>query len=151
MSLYNMLFGTNEKTSVILAMIGIPFENYFERFRDVDLIEDGTKIRVLTRTGGNNREDYTDNWKVIRNNEFYICDYDDDFDNTYAFIEFSIPEKYLEKAKGMFNGEPLSIKEKFEKEIEEMDKPNSEASKRAVKIAEKITKAIENDEHVITF
>lgn len=151
MSLYNMLFGINEEMPVLLGMIGVNTE-YFDRFRDVDLIEKGTKIRVMTRLGGGNRKDYKDTWKKIRSHELYITDYDDDFDCTYAFIEYNIPEKFKSTAKTMFKGEPISFSERFNKELKEMNKPGTEAYKRAEKIAEKFKNALNNDDgniHII--
>ena len=62
MSLYNYLFGTNENKEEILKMIDINDERVFDRFRDIEIIENGTIIRVLTRTGGGNREGYQENW-----------------------------------------------------------------------------------------
>lgn len=147
MSLYNSLFGTNEDTPVLLGMIGVNKE-YFDRFRDVDLIENGTKIRVFTRLGGGNRKEYKETWKKIQNHELYIRDYDDDFDYTYAYIEYNIPEKFKETAKKMFKGEPISFKDKFEKELDEMDLEGTEANERAKKIAEKFMKAIETDNNI---
>lgn len=143
MSLYNFLFGVNNETPILLGMLSLNME-YFSRFRDVELIANGTKIQVLTRTGGGNREDYKENWEKIRANQFYITDYDDDFDSTYAYIEFKVPEQYIETTKIMFNKEPLNIKDKFENEIKEMDNPNSEASKKADEIAKQLMNAIEN-------
>ena len=98
MSLYNSLFGVNKESDVLLGMIGLNME-FFARFRDIELIENGTIIRVFTRLGGGNREFYENVWEDIENHELYIRDYDDDFDCTYAYIEFSVPNKYLETAK----------------------------------------------------
>lgn len=145
MSLYNTLFGMNEEMPVLLGMIGVNTE-YFDRFRDVDLIEDGTKIRVMTRLGGGNREGYKDTWGKIRDHVLYITDYDDNFDNTYAYIEFKIPEKFKSTAKKMFKGEPISFSERFNKELEEMNKPGTDAYKRAKKIAEKFANALNGDD-----
>ncbi len=143
MSLYNVLFGENSESPVLLGMIGVNKE-YFDRYRDVDLIEKGTKIRVFTRLGGGNRPDYKKTWDKIRNHELYIKDYDDDFDCTYAYIEYNIPEQFKETAKKMFKGEPISFSNKFKKELEEMDKPETEAYKKAEEIAKKIINTIEN-------
>lgn len=148
MSLYNILFGINEEMPVLLGMIGVNTE-YFERFRDVDLINGANTIRVMTRLGGGNRPDYKSTWKKIRKHELYVKDYDDDFDETYAYIEYKIPEKYQETAKKMFKGEPMSFKERFEKELEDMNKPETEASRRAEEIAKKITDAIDSGENTI--
>lgn len=119
MSLYNSLFGENKEAPVLLGMIRVNKE-YFDRYRDVELIQDGTKIRVFTRLGGGNRANYEETWNKIRNHELYIKDYDDDFDCTYAYIEYNIPEEFKETAKKMFTGEPVSFSDKFNKELEEM-------------------------------
>ena len=143
MSLYNQLFGTNEDAPALLGMLGVNKE-FFDRFRDVFLCNDGNSIKVYTRTGGENREEHQKSWEKIRNHNLYIRDYDDDFDETYAYIEFNIPEKYKKTAKKMFRGEPITINEKFKKECEEMFVPGSDAYKRAEKIAEQIMGAIDN-------
>ena len=143
MSLYNTLFGMNEETPVLLGMIGVNMD-FFDRFRDVDLIKNGTIIRVFTRLGGGNRPDYKETWNKIRNHKLYIKDYDDDFDNTYAYVEFEIPDKFKETAKKMFNKEPISFSDKFKKELEEMDKPGTEAHERAQHLAKKFEKVINN-------
>lgn len=148
MSLYNTLFGTNEEAPVLLGMLGVNKE-YFSRFRDVELINKGTNIRVFTRLGGGNRKEYQDNWEKIRKHELYIKDYDDEFDKTYAYIEFTIPEKYKETARKMFKGEPTSFGDKFKKELEEMEIPGTKAYERAGEIASKIVDAMENGNHVI--
>lgn len=144
MSLYNTLFDKNPETAALLGMIKVNME-YFGRFRDVDLIKGGTVIRVFTRTGGNNRADYKENWKKIKKHNLYIKDYDDDFDNTYAYIEFKVPEKFIDTTKKMFIREPLSFEEKFNKELEEMNKPGTPAYERANTIAKKFSDTIDNN------
>lgn len=137
MSLYYSLFGVNANSIEILSLIGLK-QDFFVRFRDVDLINNGETVRVFTRTGGNNREAYEDNWEEIRKNSNYIVDYDDDFDNTYAYIEFKVPADKLENAKALFAGEPESFEDKFIKSMEDMNDPNS----KSYKVAENITKQI---------
>ncbi len=148
MSLYNTLFGKNDETPVLLGMLGVNME-YFDRFRDVDLIDNGTKIRVFTRLGGGNREGYEETWNKIQSHELYIRDYDDDFDCTYAYIEYNIPENFKETAKKMFKGEPVSFSDRFKKELEEMNKPGTEAYEKAEKIAQQIINGFENGNHII--
>ena len=143
MSLYNQLFGTNIDAFLLLAILGINKE-YFERFRDAFLCNNGKNIRIYTRTGGSNRIEYQENWKKIRKNPLYIRDYDDKLDNTYAYIEFNIPEKYKATAKRMYKREPLSVGEMFKKECEEMDIPGTEAYKRAKKILHYILNNLDN-------
>lgn len=148
MSLYNMLFGINDDAPILLGMINTNMD-YFDRFRDVELINSGNIIRVFTRLGGNNRHSYKDTWNKIKRNEYYLKDYDDNFDNTYAYIEFSIPDKYKDTAKNMFKNEPMSFEDKFKKELKDMNNPNSEASKKAEKIAEKLINGINNNHNII--
>lgn len=143
MSLYNSLFGENEEAPVLLGMLGVNKE-YFDRYRDIELIHDGTRIQVFTRLGGGNRPDYKETWDKIRNHDLYIKDYDDDFDCTYAYIEYNIPDEFKETAKKMFKGEPATFKEKFEKELEDMNEEGTEAYEKAEEIAKKIINVIEN-------
>lgn len=145
MSLYNQLFGENPSTDRILDMLNLKRED-FGRFRDVYLDSIGAVAMVYTRCGGGNREEYDYVYDELRKHPCYIRDYDDEYDSTYSYIEFAIPLKYQEEAKAMATGKkPETIQEKFEKEFKEMEDPNSEASKRAQKIAEQINKAIEEN------
>ena len=91
--MYNMLFGVNANAETFLRMLNLKEEDC-GRFRDCYLSEDGTKIIVYTRNGGGNREDYQGVFNELSKHKNYICDYDDDFDCTYASIEFSVPDEY---------------------------------------------------------
>ena len=138
MSLYNLLFGENKDTNVLLGVIELTKQD-FSRFRDIFLNKEGTKIIVLTRLGGGNRKEYKERIEILRRNKYYIRDYDDDYDNTYAYFEFKIQDKYLDMCKNIAPKEDRpSLKEMFEKEIEEMQVDGSDAQKRAEKIMDKI-------------
>lgn len=93
MSLYNLLFGANPFTKMILTLIDLDYKE-IERFRDCGLEED--RIWIYTRTGGANREGYPN--KILTKNPNYFGDRDDNFDDTYAMYEFSIPEDAKESA-----------------------------------------------------
>lgn len=146
MSLYNKLFGTNEDTPILLGMIGVNKE-YFARFRDVFLCNDGKNIRIYTRTGGANRVEHQENWNKIRNNSLYVRDYDDEFDDTYAYIEFNIPDRYKKTALKIYKGEPISANEKFKKECEEMSIPGTPAYNRAKEIADTIMQQLDKNDN----
>ena len=148
MSLYNMLFGTNENAPVLLGMIEVNKE-YFARFRDIELTKAGEVIRVFTRIGGGNRESHKETWQKIRNHKLYIKDYDDSFDETYAYIEFRVPERFIETTKKMFKGEPESFENRFKKELSDMDKPGTKAIENAEKIANTIMSAIKDGNNFI--
>ena len=92
--MYNVLFGNNELSSELLEILDLDKED-FGRFRDCYLSEDKKKIIVYTRCGGGNREDYQEMFDKMEQHPLYLTDYDDDFDTTYASIEFKLPEKYI--------------------------------------------------------
>ncbi len=126
MSFYNMLFGKNPLSEIMLKLLDLKEEDC-GRFRDAYLTEEGNII-VYTRNGGNNREcwDGGDNCNcpgcIITNklpkHPNYIRDYDDEFDSTYAYIEFSIPENYKDKVAFLQTGDADLVGEKFKKYID---------------------------------
>lgn len=109
MSLYNMMFGQNPQSDVILAALGLTKMDV-GRFRNAWVVaeEDGPVIRVHTRNGGGNREHWdgeTERGETcgctgclmafkIPKHPNYLHDQDDDFDSTYADIYYSLPEAY---------------------------------------------------------
>ena len=59
---------------------------------------------------------------TIDHNPYFIKDWDDEFDNTYAYAEFHVPKEYEEELKKMATGiKPLSIGEKFQGAFKEME------------------------------
>lgn len=132
MSLYNMLHGTNALAGALLAMLELEPNGPHPvgRFRDIHLSADGTQIVLLTRNGGGNREHWSEEEReagpecgctgcIITYNlpqhPNYIEDRDDDYDCTYAYVTFSVPEKYAEFCKGIATGvEPETLQQKFE-------------------------------------
>ena len=150
MSLYNQLFGENENATALLGMIEVT-RNDFQRYRDVWLNKDATIITVLARIGGENRKEYKQVFKNIRKNKFYVKDFDDYFDETYAYIKFKVPEKYKYTCEKIApEEEHLDIKEMFEKEIEESKNPNSPAAKRMEQIANAIIEGIDKGNNIIS-
>ena len=111
MSLYQMVNGLNPATFYILPMLG-NHPDMYPRFRDCFLTErkfqmqDGMPLMlpveggredlifILTRTGGNNRADYQEQIDWMRSLPGYIEDYDEEFDSTFAFFVYEIPEKW---------------------------------------------------------
>lgn len=88
MSFYNMLFGQNPSTEQILSLLNLKKED-IERFRDCGI--DGDGIYIFTRTGGGNRESYPN--EILTSHPLYKYDFDDSFDNTYAYYYFESPEQ----------------------------------------------------------
>jgi hypothetical protein len=138
LSLYNILFGENEDAMALLGMISCT-RNIFQRYRDVYLNKEGTIITVLTRIGGANRKDYKQVFKDIKRNPYYIRNYDDNFDNTYCYFEFKVPDKYKFTCYKMRpKKDRPSVSDMFKQEIKDAEVPGSEASKRMEKLAEQI-------------
>lgn len=119
--MYNMLFGKNPMSSVLLTMLNLTEANC-GRFRDT-YIENGN-IVVYTRNGGGNRDSYQDVFDSLGEHPNYVSDYDDEYDCTYAYIEFSVPEEYKELVEALEkNQEPTqTVSEKFNALIEKMNK-----------------------------
>jgi hypothetical protein len=117
--LYTALHGENKFADEIMDMIYVP-KDILLRYRDVYVF--GNEAIVYTRNGGNNRMSV--GIKVImesmKSHPNYVRDYDDSFDNTYAYIVYKIPEQFRARAKEIEEqqGEVLTVAEKF-KRLEE--------------------------------
>ncbi len=127
-----MCHGINNRVKTLLKIIDMdqPDKKWRSgRFRDIYLNADGTEIIMYTRDGGNNREhdyDFEDNegekcscsgcnitYRLPKHPNF-IGSCDDEFDHTYAYVKFSIPDEYKELCKLMATGkDPDTIGEKF--------------------------------------
>ena len=92
MSLYNSIMGFNPACVLILPMLGRKQEDY-PRFRDCWVSNDGDKIEVFTRVGGNNRGCGFGEEELYKD-PYFVSTYDDDFDNTYATYVFNVPDKW---------------------------------------------------------
>jgi len=164
MSLYNLLFGVNETAPLLLFILDIdqPDEKWHSgRFRDIYLNKDGTKIILYTRNGGGNRDHWSFPYSEHKEGEDCPCpgciithklpkhpnytrDYDDDFDSTYACIEFDVPEKFKEIAEGLATGEePESVHEKFKGYTGEANAGKERVPDEIDSILKKIIKTLE--------
>lgn len=146
MSLYNMLFGVNSASPILLATLGLTSDDV-PRFRDC-YIDDG-KIVIYTRTGGGNRDYYESEescrsnypeyfnegdeppagpWnETLTENPHYLYDQDDDFDSTYANFYFKFPDEYAEGLKELESHGKMSAPS--EKWLELFDSLNSNGEK----------------------
>jgi hypothetical protein len=111
MSLYNMLFGVNPLSEVLLGLVGLSTQTV-GRFRDcyVEFSGDRWLLCVYTRNGGGNRECWNaKTWGAreegcnctgciaslkLPEHPLYVSDEDDDFDNTYATFYFAVPKPF---------------------------------------------------------
>lgn len=99
MSMYAAIFGRNPDADLLLAMVGLT-RGDVGRFRDAFAVSDehGRRVHVYTRNGGGNREYCMPDWDE---HPLYVDDYDDDFDCTYATIEFRVPDAAADVFDGM--------------------------------------------------
>lgn len=149
MSLYSRIFGENPDAVALLGMIGCTRDS-FMRYRDIELIKEGTIIRVIARIGGPYKKECRQTYNNIKKNKLFIRTYEDDFDDTYCYFEFDIPEQYKHVCKVMApKEEPMSVGDKFKKEVSDSNIPGSDAEKRMNAIAEEIMRHIESGDHFI--
>ena len=103
-----MLFGRDSRDILILALIGLKRCD-IERYGGC-WIENG-KIVVLTKTGGPNRQDYPN--EKLHQNPYFERTYDADFDSTYAYFVFRIPDEIKDDVKGLEDPETYGISAKL--------------------------------------
>ena len=115
MGLYNMVFGMNPLSDVILATLGLTRADC-GRFRDC-FVTNG-EIAVYTRNGGGNREEYQPVIDKLAEHPCYLRDQDDDFDNTYATIYFKFPDEFAEGLKKIDSGEKFDPDKRWQDAIE---------------------------------
>jgi hypothetical protein len=122
MSLYNMLFGTNPASGFLLGALELETEKYpTGRFRDIYFEAEGNKIILYTRNGGGNREDYEHVFEALEKHPLYLTDYDDDFDSTYAYIEFKAPQSVIDFFEDVKGEKFERVGERFQREIAELE------------------------------
>ncbi len=182
MSMYNMLFGQNPASGLLLQALGLDnqapegwnekFEKLSDDWGEIDLYseegrklmaegkaagyyptgrfrdiyfenENDPKIILYTRNGGGNREYYEYVFELLSAHPLYLNDYDDDFDCTYAYIEFKAPQAVVDFFEGVKTGKLESVSEKFQKEMEAMEN-GKELTPQMVEFMGNIIKIIEN-------
>lgn len=128
MSLYNMLFGMNTPLAIFLSIVLKRKVDDIPRFRDCFLKADDCPVDdydflIYTRMGGGNYECWgNDDGEYhkedcncpycrllkIEEEDWYICGYDDDFDNTYR----TLVGKFTEEQRKLFEKlKTMSVKE----------------------------------------
>ena len=91
MSIYNLMRKHHPLAGALLNSLGFDKDSIenIPRLRDCFLFEDD--IRILTRTGGANRQSYEEGNKMLTELPGFIRDWDDQFDNTYAWWSYRWP------------------------------------------------------------
>ncbi len=117
MSLYNLLCGYNPACVVILPMLGRKQDEY-PRFRDCFVSEDKKTIVIYTRVGGGNRNCGFGEEKLYEDPNF-VGTYDDDFDRTYGYYEFNVPEKWKADFDKIMNDRIQEVSDDYVKYVSE--------------------------------
>ena len=107
MSLYNMMNGVNPAAFLILPMLGRHASEY-PRFRDCFLNEE-KQIVVLTRVGGNNRNCGFGE-EVLYKDPNFVKTYDNEFDSTYGYYVFNVPEEWKDDFDRLLKNEKPSAR-----------------------------------------
>lgn len=124
--MYNAIFGDGERGYPLLGALGFSKLEDVGRYRDAWIEKDGQggyRIAVYTRNGGNNREDYMPDFS---GNPYFLFDQDDEFDNTYATIYFSVPPELLKMveaaiAQGAEIPEPVDMDQEWQTAIKALE------------------------------
>lgn len=108
--LYNMLAGYDPACLWLAPMLTDENpQDFFPRFRDCWLSDSDTII-IFTRVGGGNRSDGPDDEYGYGEHKLYemptfIRTWDDDFDSTYGYYEFGVPDEWRDDFEHAKNGE----------------------------------------------
>lgn len=152
MSLYNLMHGENANADALLEMLNLTKADT-GRFRDIFLNGDGTVIRLLTRNGGGNREEYQGVMDALAANANYVRDYDDEYDRTYAYVEFNVPTAYRGVCASLADGrKDTTLKEKTDAVIHEMKSMTEEQMESDPRFSHfvKVMKAIGESSGTVT-
>jgi hypothetical protein len=84
----------------------------YPRFRDCFLSEDGKRIVIFTRVGGGNRNCGYGEEKLYEDPNF-VKTYDDDFDSTYGFYEFNVPDKWKDDFTKVTSGKFSELSDEY--------------------------------------
>jgi hypothetical protein len=114
------------------------------RFRDIYYDPTSKHIVLYTRNGGGNRDAYFYVFDIIKKHPNYLNDYDDGFDSTYAYIEFSVPPKFQKLFEEYVTSKEIeTVHDKFQKlfkKMEGMSKEELENDKQLSPLVEIIKK-----------
>lgn len=111
MSLYNAVMGFNPACVLLMPMLGRTQQEY-PRFRDCFLSEDHKYIDIYTRVGGGNRGcGYGE--EELYKDENFVTTWDDDYDHTYGYYRFKVPERWQKDFDHIINSELKEVSEEY--------------------------------------
>lgn len=116
MSLYNMVCGFNPACVLIMPMLGRK-QNEYPRFRDC-FVSEGGNIIIYTRVGGGNRNCGYGEEELYKGPHF-VKTYDDDYDSTYGYYEFSVPGKWKSDFNLIMSGKQHEVSDEYVRHVKE--------------------------------
>jgi hypothetical protein len=164
-NMYNILHGQQPDAAVLIRMLELD-NTVGLRLRDAWLNPDGTKIIVLTRNGGGNRGHTADAYArgpscpcvgcaitfvLPQLHPDYIRDWDDDYDSTYAYVEFKVRVGYEDWCKQLATGQEMpTLKQRSDAVIAQMQQMSPAEIKRDArfsKVIDAVEKLARHGEH----
>lgn len=116
MSFYNMMHGYNPACLIIMPMLGRRQEDY-PRFRDCFVVNK-ENIVILTRVGGNNRGCGYGEEELLEDSHF-VRTFDDDFDSTYGYYLFTVPDKWKKDFDTIMEGRFSDVSDEYVEYLEQ--------------------------------
>lgn len=114
--LYNAINGHSPACLLLAPMLTEENpQSFFPRFRDCFL--DGERIVIFTRVGGGNRSEGYGEEKLYAMPTFART-YDDDFDSTYGYYEFGVPDEWREDFERVREGRIGDLSERYVERIQ---------------------------------
>lgn len=142
--MYNQLFGINPVAPLLLALLGLDPKE-LGRLRDayISIIDGKCFVNVFTRNGGPNREAQDTAIQVLLAHPWYLTDFDDAFDGTYATFTFTVPDDKQQVLKMVYDKNPEQHEEpmqKFKRLIDKMQggNENDPEVKKAMEVGKRI-------------
>lgn len=168
MSLYNVLFGKNPLSTIVLEALGTS-EDAVPRFRDAYYDGEANRLVIHTRTGGGNRDFYDSEdacrdsypeyfngdeppsgpWNSdLRSLPGFLYDRDDDFDCTYADWFYTVPaafEPIFQTIKELGGGDDAKPADRWQSMLDGLRTgATTTETERALKVGETILSALAN-------
>lgn len=113
MSMYHLMNGVNQVWTFFLLPILWKNPEEYPRFRDC-IPHPNYSIEIYTRVWWWNRESYEAEIGELQQQEWYVKDYDDEQDSTYASFIFNIPDKFKQDFDHIMNREPTKTSKEYQ-------------------------------------
>jgi hypothetical protein len=156
--LYFIVHGVHRLAGKLLTLLGLSTEAASTgRFRDCYLQRaesDALEIHLLTRNGGGNRPEHVAITRALRAHPYFLRDYDEPVDRTFATYVFKAPIGALMSLESAVAADPSAIPKSFEVRSQMaadmlQNDPNNPEAQRIAEALRPTMEALANDpDHV---